>query len=54
MASNKPTGPDSLITIKVALGGVNRRFKLPLRELGANMLPDKASRSDLPLLSRPH
>ncbi|KAI9823153.1 MAG: hypothetical protein M1832_002596 [Thelocarpon impressellum] len=41
MASANPIGPDSLITIKVAIAGTNRRFKLPLRELGANVLPDK-------------
>ena len=41
MAAVNPTGPDTLITIKVALDGVNRRFKLPLRDLGANVLPQK-------------
>ena len=33
--------PDVLITIKLQVGDENRRFKLPLRDLGANTLPDK-------------
>ncbi|RMZ85492.1 hypothetical protein DV737_g727, partial [Chaetothyriales sp. CBS 132003] len=36
-----PVGPDTLITIKVVLDGQNRRFKLPLRDLGAHVLPQK-------------
>ena len=43
MSTTTPApSPDTPITIKVALSnGENRRFKLPLRELGANTLPDK-------------
>ena len=43
MSSTTPApSPDTPITIKIALdNGENRRFKLPLRELGANSLPDK-------------
>ena len=36
--------PDTLIVIKLQVGDENRRFKLPLRDLGANILPDKVSR----------
>lgn len=34
-------GPDTLIAIKVTYDGVNRRFKLPLRDLGAYTFPLK-------------
>ncbi|OBT50025.1 hypothetical protein VE04_09509, partial [Pseudogymnoascus sp. 24MN13] len=40
MASSA-TNPDTLVTLKVNIEGSNRRFKLPLRDLGANTLPDK-------------
>lgn len=43
-----PIGPDTLITVKVAVDGTNRRFKLPLRDLGAHVLPQKVC---LPILS---
>lgn len=36
-----PVGPDTPITVKVIIDGANRRFKLPLRDLGANVLPQK-------------
>ncbi|RMZ82209.1 hypothetical protein DV738_g1823, partial [Chaetothyriales sp. CBS 135597] len=36
-----PVGPDTLITIKVVLDNQNRRFKLPLRDLGAHVLIPK-------------
>ncbi|KAH6674313.1 putative next to BRCA1 gene 1 protein [Halenospora varia] len=41
MASTTATNPDTLVTLKVNLEGSNRRFKLPLRDLGASTLPDK-------------
>lgn len=41
MATTSNTNPDTLVTLKVNIEGSNRRFKLPLRELGANTLPDK-------------
>ncbi|KAL8826649.1 MAG: hypothetical protein Q9191_003665 [Dirinaria sp. TL-2023a] len=43
MSSTNPApSPDTPITIKIALNnGENRRFKLALRELGANTLPDQ-------------
>jgi next-to-BRCA1 protein 1 len=41
MASNVPTTPDTLITIKVSFEGNYRKFKLPLRDLGASVLPSK-------------
>ncbi|MCJ1352571.1 MAG: hypothetical protein MMC33_002555 [Icmadophila ericetorum] len=41
MASTVAMSPDVLITIKLQVGTENRRFKLPLRDLGANTLPDK-------------
>lgn len=40
MASSA-TNPDTLVTLKVNIEGSNRRFKLPLRDLGANTLPEK-------------
>ena len=45
MATANPTpSSDTPIAIKLALNnGENRRFKLALRELGANTLPDKVS-----------
>ncbi|KAJ9611456.1 hypothetical protein H2200_004640 [Cladophialophora chaetospira] len=36
-----PVGPDTPITVKVIIDGTNRRFKLPLRDLGANVFPQK-------------
>lgn len=42
-----PVGPvtivglDTLITVKVLYNDANRRFKLPLRDLGARSLPQK-------------
>ncbi|KAF4633051.1 hypothetical protein G7Y89_g5075 [Cudoniella acicularis] len=41
MASTTATNPDTLVTLKVNIEGSNRRFKLPLRDLGASTLPDK-------------
>ncbi|RDL37604.1 uncharacterized protein BP5553_05037 [Venustampulla echinocandica] len=41
MASATAPSPDTLVTLKVNLDGANRRFKLPLRDLGAFSLPDK-------------
>lgn len=41
-----PVGPDTPITVKVIIDGTNRRFKLPLRDLGANVLPQKVCGSD--------
>ncbi len=38
-----PVGPDTLITVKIIIDGTNRRFKLPLRDLGANVLPQKVT-----------
>ncbi|KAK2741348.1 hypothetical protein FQN57_005632 [Myotisia sp. PD_48] len=36
-----PIDPDTLITVKVAYEGTNRRFKLPIRDLGAYSFPQK-------------
>ena len=36
-----PVNQDTLITLKIAIDGNNRRFKLALRDLGANVLPEK-------------
>lgn len=44
MATLTPaSSPDMIITIKIVFANKdeNRRFKLPLKELGANSLPDK-------------
>ncbi|KAH8820931.1 putative next to BRCA1 gene 1 protein [Xylogone sp. PMI_703] len=36
-----PTNPETLVNLKINIEGTNRRFKLPLRDLGASTLPDK-------------
>ncbi|KAI9805648.1 MAG: hypothetical protein M1833_005140 [Piccolia ochrophora] len=41
MAPNAAANQDTMITVKVAMDGNNRRFKMPLRDLGANVLPEK-------------
>lgn len=41
MASPIPATPDTLVTLKVNFQGTTRRFKLPLRDLGASSLEDK-------------
>jgi next-to-BRCA1 protein 1 len=41
MASTSATNQDTLVTLKINIEGSNRRFKLPLRDLGASTLPDK-------------
>ncbi|KAK7992889.1 hypothetical protein PG996_012085 [Apiospora saccharicola] len=41
MASPSTATPETLITLKVNYDGNTRRFKLPLRDLGANTLDDK-------------
>jgi hypothetical protein len=45
MASTAATNQDTLVTLKINIEGSNRRFKLPLRDLGASTLPDKVRRS---------
>ncbi|KAI1270075.1 hypothetical protein F5Y18DRAFT_2859 [Xylariaceae sp. FL1019] len=40
-SSVNPTTADTLISLKVNLDGVTRRFKLPLRDLGAQVFEDK-------------
>ena len=39
-SANNVTG-DTLITIKVSVNENLKKLKLPLRDLGANVLPDK-------------
>lgn len=40
--NHMPTNPDTtFVTVKVAIDGTNRRFKLALRDLGANVFPTK-------------
>ncbi|KAI0134506.1 hypothetical protein BJ170DRAFT_575466 [Xylariales sp. AK1849] len=41
MASSSAATPDTPITLKVNFDGVTRRFKLPLRDLGASTLEEK-------------
>ncbi|KAL1865276.1 hypothetical protein Plec18167_009471 [Paecilomyces lecythidis] len=36
-----PVGPDTLITVKVVYNYTSRRFKIPLRDLGARVFPQK-------------
>ena len=40
-APAKSVTPDTEITIKVAIDGNHRRFRLPLKELTASTLPNK-------------
>ncbi|OAX81778.1 hypothetical protein ACJ72_03880 [Emergomyces africanus] len=40
-SQSTPVGPDTLISIKILFEGYTRRFKLPLRDLGAYSLPQK-------------
>ena len=47
-----PVGPDTLITVKISINGQNRRFKLALRDLGSNVLPQKVRL--LPIRSTGH
>lgn len=41
MATSTPASSDTLVTLKVNFQGSTRRFKLPLRDLGATTLEDK-------------
>lgn len=45
MATNVPVTLDTLIVVKLQFQGNTRKFKIPLRDLGANVLPEKVSRS---------
>ena len=44
MATNVPVTLDTLIVIKVLFQGHNKKFKVPLRDLGINVLPSKVRR----------
>ncbi|KAJ9657901.1 hypothetical protein H2201_008010 [Coniosporium apollinis] len=41
MATNLPITADTLITVKISIQGSNRKFKIPLRDLEADVLPSK-------------
>jgi next-to-BRCA1 protein 1 len=41
MATNMPVTLETLIVVKLQFQGHNRKFKLPLRDLGAHVLPEK-------------
>ena len=43
MATNVPVTLDTLIVVKVLCRGQTKRFKLPLKDLGAHVLPEKVS-----------
>ncbi|KAM5430945.1 hypothetical protein McanMca71_003132 [Microsporum canis] len=43
-AHNVPVNPDTLITVKAHFDGENRRFKVPLRDLGAHTFPQRIRR----------
>lgn len=43
MATTVPVTMDTLITIKISIQGSNRKFKIPMRDLGAGVLPGKVS-----------
>ena len=42
--NNVPVTLDTLIVVKIQLQNSTRRFKVPLRDLGANVFPDKVRR----------
>jgi hypothetical protein len=46
MASAAPVSPDTPITIKVSVDGASRRFKLPLRDVGVNVLEPKVGKNN--------
>ena len=46
--SSSTTNPDTLITVKVNIDSTNRRFKLPLRDLGPNTLTDRVCHHHFP------
>jgi hypothetical protein len=37
---------DTQIVVKIQVHGANRRFKVPLRDLGANVFPEKVRCDD--------
>ncbi|KAJ9372490.1 hypothetical protein DTO282E5_2817 [Paecilomyces variotii] len=41
LPTTTPVGPDTLITVKVLYSLTSRRFKIPLRDLGARVFPQK-------------
>lgn len=41
MAAPSPVNPDTQVAVKISFEGTNRRYKLPLRDLGATTLPDR-------------
>ncbi len=43
MATNVPVTLDTLIVVKLQFQGNTRKFKIPLRDLGAQVLPEKVS-----------
>jgi next-to-BRCA1 protein 1 len=49
-ATNVPVTLDTPIVIKVLFRGQTRKLKLPLKDLGANVLPEKVrwTRAELP------
>jgi next-to-BRCA1 protein 1 len=47
MASAAQTNPDTPITFKVTIDGTARRLKLPLRDVGINVLESRVSSTTL-------
>lgn len=41
MATQVPVGPDTLISVKISIEGSNRKFKVPLSDLGPDVLLQK-------------
>jgi hypothetical protein len=49
-----PVGPDTLVTIKILQNeSINRRVKIPLRDLGARVFPQKVWFADCVVLPAP-
>lgn len=43
MATNVPVTLDTPIVVKILFRGQTKKFKLPLKDLGANVLPEKVN-----------
>lgn len=46
-ATSNALPPETLITIKISVNDTLKKLKLPLRDLGANVLPDKVRKAEM-------
>lgn len=52
MATNVPVTMDTPIVVKILFRGQTKKFKLPLKDLGAHVLPEKVSPASISCLGR--